>query len=201
MKDIPIRKIKTPQKELNISESISIRQVQDLLNGKDLTHELHRHDFFFMLALQKGKGIHEIDFIKYEVYDHSMFILRPGQVHKLNLHRDCTGFLMEFAPTFYQPNDKVSIQRLSRATKKSFCEVEAARHNKLLSLLSYIFNEFTVKQEGYIEVIKANLDIFFIEFIRQSSNPHDTSKKGSTYIQERFEEFMELTSTHVTTFI
>ena len=123
MKDIPIRKIKTPQKDLNISESISIRQVQDLLNGKDLTHELHRHDFFFILALQKGKGIHEIDFIKYEVYDHSMFILRPGQVHKLELHRDCTGFLMEFAPSFYQPKDKASNQRLSRATKKNFCEV------------------------------------------------------------------------------
>ncbi|MEO8116694.1 MAG: AraC family transcriptional regulator, partial [Bacteroidota bacterium] len=52
---------------------------------------------------------------------------------------------------------------------------------------------------GYIEVIKANLDIFFIEFIRQSSNPHSNAKSRSTYAQERFEEFIELISTHITT--
>ena len=48
-------------------------------------------------------------------------------------------------------------------------------------------------------MIKANLDIFFIEFIRQSSNPQGNAKSNSTYVQERFEEFVELTSTHITT--
>jgi len=188
------------QKELNFSEEISIRLVQDLLGGKDLVHELHRHDFFFILALQKGQGVHEIDFIKYDIYDNSIFILRPGQVHKLELQKDCTGYLMEFAPAFYQPNNNVSNQRLTRVTKKDFCEMEAARHSKLISLLSFIYNEFNEKQEGYMEVIKANLEIFFIEFIRQSKSPHGALKETSAYSQERLEDFLELLRTHITTY-
>jgi AraC family transcriptional regulator, transcriptional activator of pobA len=199
MKDIPIRKITTARKELTFSDSFSIRKVEDLLNGKDLIHQLHRHDFFFILALQKGKGIHEIDFVNYEVHDNAIFMLRPGQVHQLKLHKDSTGFLMEFAPSFYQPNDNVSHQRLNRASKKNFCEMEAARQQKLLSILLYIFNEFTEKQEGYIEVIKANLAIFFIEFIRQSRNPHGKSDTTNAYAQERLEDFLDLLRTHITT--
>ena len=76
--------------------------------------------------------------------------------------------------------------------------MEIARFNKLLSVLTYIFNEFTAKQEGYIEVVKANLEIFFVEFIRQGRNPCDVSKAASTYSQERLEDFLELLGTHLT---
>ncbi|MES1223026.1 MAG: helix-turn-helix transcriptional regulator [Bacteroidota bacterium] len=199
MKNIPIRKIKTPQKNPDLPESFSIRNVQDLLNGTDMVHELHRHDFFFILALQKGKGIHEIDFTPYNIHDNSIFILRPGQVHKLKLTANCTGFLMEFAPTFYHPNNTLANQRWSKAGNKNYCALETARFKKLLHILSYINSEFRAKQEGYIEVIKANLDIFFIEFIRQSKNLDDHSKKSYSYSQERFESFMELLSAHITT--
>jgi len=110
-----------------------------------------------------------------------------------------TGFLAEFDTAFYHPKDKLANQRLIKAGNKNFCAFEAERFKKLQDILTSIFNEYTLKQEGYIEVIKANLDIFFIEFIRQSSNPQGNPKTTSTYAQERFEEFMELTSTHITT--
>ncbi|MEO6549791.1 MAG: helix-turn-helix transcriptional regulator [Ferruginibacter sp.] len=199
MKDIPIRKINKAGKKWTFSESFNIRKVEELLNGKNLVHQLHRHDFFFILALNKGEGIHEIDFARYDVHDNSTFIIRPGQVHKLELQHDCTGFLMEFAPIFYQPTANLSTQRLNRASEKNLCEMEAARQQKLLSILLYIFNEFTEKSEGYIDVIKANLEIFFIEFIRQSRNTNGSSKEISPYSQERLEEFLNMLRTHVAT--
>jgi AraC-like DNA-binding protein len=66
--------------------------------------------------------------------------------------------------------------------------------------LTYIFQEYTSKQEGYREVIKANLDIFFIEFVRQSRNLQGTSHNVNLYSQERFEELLELLETHITDF-
>ena len=66
-------------------------------------------------------------------------------------------------------------------------------------MLAYIFNEYITKQDGYLDVIKAKLDIFFIEFIRQSLKPNEISKTGSNYSQQRFEEFMDLCFTHITT--
>jgi len=199
MKDIPIRKIHRSTKQQDASEIFTIRDVHNLLGGKDLVHALHRHDFFFILALQKGTGAHEIDFTRYEVSDNTVFILRPGQVHKLELQKDCTGFLIEFPPAFYHPNDHLANQRFIKAGNKNICELETAIFKKLLSVLTYIFNEFTSKQDGYTAVIKANLDIFFIELSRQSRKPRGDSKKNNSYTQERFEFFLEQLEKNITT--
>ncbi|MEO6136872.1 MAG: helix-turn-helix transcriptional regulator [Ginsengibacter sp.] len=198
MKKIPVRQIITPN-ETVVSGRFKIREVAGILDGKDLLQDLHRHDFFFILALQNGAGSHEIDFTPYEVQNNSIFILRPGQVHQLSLHANCTGFLAEFDTAFYHPKDKLANQRLVKAGNKNFCAFETERFKKLQDVLAYIFNEYLTKQVGYIDVIKANLDIFFIEFIRQSVNPNDTSRVGSNYSQERFEEFMDLCSAHINT--
>ncbi|MEO5777494.1 MAG: helix-turn-helix transcriptional regulator [Flavobacterium sp.] len=199
MKDIPIRKISTTLNEPAITGSFMIRAIGDILNGKDLVHNLHRHDFFFILAVQNGKGNHKIDFKDYKVQNNSIFILRPGQVHQLTLKADSIGFLAEFDAAFYLPKEKLANQRLIKAGNKGFCAFEADRFKKIQDILSHIFNEYALKQEGYIEVIKADLDIFFIEFMRQSDNPNGNSKSTGNYTQERFEEFITLTSANITT--
>lgn len=192
MKDIPVRHITTASTEPALSGRFKIREIGDLLAGKDLVHELHRHNFFFILALEKGAGTHEIDFTRYAVHDNSIFFLRPGQVHQLELKAGSTGFLLEFDTAFYHPAGKLPNQRLKRAGNKNVCAFEDGRFKKLISLLVYMYNEYTAKQEGYAEVIKANLDIFFIEYTRQSRNPEGGLKDASSYAQERLEDFLAL---------
>ena len=89
MKKIPVRQI-TIQDAAAVIGKFKIRAIADILDGKDLIHDLHRHDFFFLLALQNGNGKHEIDFTTYEVQHNSIFILRPGQVHQLHLKAGST---------------------------------------------------------------------------------------------------------------
>jgi AraC family transcriptional regulator, transcriptional activator of pobA len=197
MKAIPVRQISS--KEQNNAGRFSIRAIQQILQGKNLVHGLHKHDFFFVLALQQGKGIHEIDFIQYEAHDHTVFIIRPGQVHRLELSVGSTGFLMEFDRTFYQPKNTITDQRWKKATSKNHCEVDAGRFLKLHSILSSIMNEHSTKQEGYVEAIKANLDLFFIEYIRQSRNPGVTAENENGYIHDRFEHFVQLLEANIGT--
>jgi AraC-like DNA-binding protein len=199
MKKIPVRHITGTDKEIASPEQFNIRTVQDILNGKDLKHDLHRHDFFFILALQNGEGSHEIDFRSYNVINNSVFFLRPGQVHQLQLKAGSTGYLMEFNNEFYHPNDKLSIQRLRKASNKSYCELDVKRFEKIVAVLSYIFQEYMGREEGYLEMIKANLEIFFIEFVRQSPNPKSPSVNVNPYMQERLEEFLEHLDKHFTT--
>jgi AraC-like DNA-binding protein len=199
MKKIPIRKISSTHNELPSSERFNIRRIQDLIVGKDLKQDLHRHDFFFILLLQNGEGRHEIDFTSYNVLDNSVFFLRPGQVHQLELKAGSTGYLMEFNSEFYHPKDKFSIQQLRKASTKNYCQLHVNRSEKLVAVLTYIFHEYTGREEGYLEIIKANLAIFFIEFIRQSPNPKNPSSKSSPYTQERLEEFLELLEKNITT--
>ena len=197
MKKIPVRHITSTVKEQAFPASFSIRKVQDLLAGEDLFHDLHRHDFFFILVLQKGQGTHEIDFTAYTIFDNSVFFLRPGQVHQLQLKAGSTGYLMEFNTGFYHSTDQPSTQRLRKASNKDFYQLEVSRFEKLYAVLTYIFQEYTGREEGYQASIKANLDIFLIELIRQSQPPETYSKNSTAYTQERLEEFMELLEIHI----
>lgn len=198
MKNIPVRSINTNQTILVPTGKFSIRSIADVLKGDDLMHHMHRHDFYFILAIKKGSGVHEIDFERFDIEDYSIFFLRPGQVHQLELKAGCSGFLVEFDTTFYHPQDNVSVQRLKKATNKNICRFEAARFEKLLSTLGNIHEEFSKKEEGYIEAIKANLELFFIEYIRQSKNVKKVNEAVNDYTQERFEELKGLLDANIT---
>lgn len=195
MKNIPIRYIKATQKEPAFSGSFSIRDVRELLAGKDMIQELHRHDFFYILALKKGAGNHEIDFTACEVCDNSVFFMRPGQVHQLSLKAVSTGYLVAFKTDFYYSHDKVSSQLLRKASNMNSYYPDANSFKKLLSILTHIFQEYTDKQENYQDVIKANLGILFIELVRQHSK--SLSNNIVPYTQERLEEFLGLLDTHI----
>lgn len=91
MKNIPIRQINRTKTPSDPSEGFNIRNIRDLLAGNDMIHELHRHNFFFILVLEKGKGNHEIDFNLHKIRNNSVFFLRPGQVHRLKLNAESTN--------------------------------------------------------------------------------------------------------------
>nr|WP_294862282.1 AraC family transcriptional regulator [uncultured Fluviicola sp.] len=195
MKEIPVRQI--TDRIQNVDRRFSIRSLEAILDGKPMNDELHRHNYFFILALASGSGEHMIDFVDYEVRNRSVFILRPGQLHQLKLDKDCKGFLMQFDADFYSPETVSAKQRFRRVTSKNFCSPDPARFERLLDLLESIHHEYTHKEEGFFDLIKASLDIFFIESLRQSAAPGQKMNAELTYEQERFEEFRELLEAHV----
>ena len=196
METIPIRHITTALKEQSHIGRFSIRKILDILNGEDLQHDLHRHNFNFILLLDKGEGIHEIDFVPHTVTDKCVFLLRPGQVHQLQLKAGTTGYLLEFDTEFYHPADKFSAQRLRKASSKNFCQIEADRFDKLNVILSLIYDEYIGKEEGYKDAIKASLEIFYVELMRQSLNSKNANISVGSYTQERFDDFISLLETH-----
>ncbi|MBS1755530.1 MAG: helix-turn-helix domain-containing protein [Bacteroidetes bacterium] len=199
MKSIPVRHITSAQKELTNDGRFSIRKIESILNGNDLQHGLHRHDFFFVLLVQSGAGVHEIDFTPHPIKDKSVFFLRPGQVHQLQLKAGTQGYLMEFDTEFYHPSDTLSAQRLRKASNKNICEFEVNRFQKLSFILTNIFEECQNKQEGYKDAIRAALELFFIDYIRQSDNPASNASANNGYEMGRFEEFTELLEKNIAT--
>lgn len=193
MHKIPVRKIKEP----DVAASFNIRNIGALVSAKDMVQELHRHDFFFVLVLAKGAGEHIIDFISYPINNYSVFFMRPGQVHQLKLKKGSTGYLMEFNNEFYSPRETAGKLTLRIASNKNYYRLNSARFKKMVSLLDSIFQEYTVKQERYKEAIKAYLEIFLIEAVRQSQNTTKASKGANRYSQDRLEELLELLETNI----
>ena len=194
MKNIPIRHIVAAQKEPDFSGSFSIRDVRALVAGQDMVQELHRHDFFYVLALKKGAGSHDIDFVSYEVGDNVVFFMRPGQVHRLTLKAGSRGYLMAFKTGAYYPNDKGARLLLRKVSVQHHYCFDANGFKKLLAVLDHIFQEHADKQDGYQQVIRANLEIFLIGLARQQRK---SIPAGVTYAQDRLEALLALLETDI----
>lgn len=195
MDSIPIRRIGGTKKEPELFDSFGIRDIDRLLAGQDMVQELHRHDFFYILALQKGSGNHAIDFVSYPVRDHSIFLMRPGQVHQLVLDSGSVGYLMQFRNDFYGLRDKETSRLLRRAASVNCYHFETGEFQRVLAILDNIFREYTHQKEKYQDVITAQLAVFFIELVRrQKASQLDDA---NLYAHERLETFLEILETDI----
>lgn len=190
MKRIPIAEIPA---EDNNSEAngFSISKLDSSLLGRERVRGLHRHNFFFILLIESGRGSHEIDLIDYEVNDHMIFCLRPGQVHQLKLENETKGYVMRFNTNFYYPNDKSVVQKFRKASHNNLCPLDTERFERVYAIAKRIFKEFIEKEEGYTNIIKASLDMFFIELVRRCKREGLEVSYVDSYKQERLEEFFE----------
>lgn len=57
----------------------------------------HKHDFYFILFVEQGEGVHEIDFKRLAVQPHQIHFLRPHQVHYWKLSEDTKGYQLMFS--------------------------------------------------------------------------------------------------------
>jgi len=195
MEKIPVRQIK----DSFFEDRFSIRAIEPLVSKGDLIHELHRHDFYFVLFIKNGTGEHVMDFIRYEVGNYSVFFIRPGQVHQLKLKQGTSGFMLQFTSDFYAPRENPASVVLRKVSNINHCILSAERFEKIAFLLDAIFHEFTQKQDQYKEVVKASLGIIFIELLRQSSNPNKIANEAKLYAQERLEELQYLFEINIRT--
>lgn len=197
MKTIPLRFINTNPKALNEFENFSVRSVREFMAGNDLFQDTHRHDYFFILALLKGKGVHTIDFIPYKVNNQSIFIMRPGQVHQLMLKAGSEGYLIQFKKDFYLTNEKESRLLLRKSSSKNIIQPDHKTFNKLYTIITEIFIESKNRNEKYAEVIKASFSILFIELVRIKQKYETETDKTVEKNQDRLDDFMELLDEHI----
>ncbi len=191
MKSIPIRTIQSTQIEPDPSKSFSIKKVGGLQEYQDRIQELHRHDFFYLLSLEKGDGTHSIDFKEYKVTDNSIYFMRPGQVHEHTLNAGSTGFLMAFQPGFYPYlKDPEHKKGLRQASQTNYYKFSIDDFHFLKSILVNIFIEFEKQTKHYEEVIRSFLNILFTSINRIGNS----EKLGTGYslFSKRLEVLFEL---------
>ena len=88
MNSISVLHIDLFQSGKNTSDFYFNTMKDHLVSSHKHIEKPHRHDFYVTVLFTKGKGIHEIDFQKYEVSEGSIFFLSPGQVHSWELSED-----------------------------------------------------------------------------------------------------------------
>ena len=66
----------------------------------------HCHKFDELLFFKKGGGIHEIDFIKYDIGDFSVHFIKAGIIHFLQRDCESSGFTIAFDSHCLETNKK-----------------------------------------------------------------------------------------------
>ncbi len=193
--NIPIKKINADNNAYAFHERFFIQDVHAKLNGETMIELLHRHNFFFILVLQKGIGHHEIDFRSYSVTNYSLYFIKPGQVHQLTLQPESKGYLLYFSADSYYANNKSLNQLLNKVSNQNFYQLDLHFFEKIFPLLDAIYDEYINRNKGYEEIIRANLNILFTKLTRNHDNKN--TNETDKYTQERLEEFLQLLEKHI----
>ncbi|MBI3218774.1 MAG: helix-turn-helix domain-containing protein [Bacteroidetes bacterium] len=162
MKHIPVRHI-APNHEPAMVGNMSIRELGPLVSKQNLTQELHRHDFYLLIAIERGTGTHEIDFVPHRIRNYSVFFLHPGQVHQINLKKGSSGFIMQFTAGVYR--QQTTPMQLFQQTHFIY---NAQSYQKIHALLTSLFDEYQKKASRFEEVIQSYLHILITELIRST---------------------------------
>ncbi|PKH52259.1 AraC family transcriptional regulator [Tenacibaculum sp. Bg11-29] len=195
MQEITIRKIK----ESHFPASFDIINLGDLLVDINMEEGLHRHDFFFLMVLEEASGKHHIDFNSFSIASNTIFFIRPGQVHELILEQGSKGYLITFDANFYSFSSNQEKEVFRKVIQHNYYNFDNEKFEAVLSIFKYIFNEFTQKKTGYKEVIKANLNVLFIELMRDIMKNNTQKKQNDPYEQELLEKFVQLLESKICT--
>lgn len=102
-----MNKVKTYHSVNSEKENLSfgISKMEDIYTKrKGKVDDPHRHNFYTVLIIKKAKGSHNIDFNTYELSNHQIFFVAPGQVHQLIEEEKSEGYAMTFSNQFLVEN-------------------------------------------------------------------------------------------------
>ena len=64
----------------------------------------HRHDYYTIIFIEKGEGIHYIDFTEYQIEDRTIYFILPGQMHQVVFTSEPKGWVITFTEEFLIAN-------------------------------------------------------------------------------------------------
>ncbi|WP_298475884.1 helix-turn-helix transcriptional regulator [uncultured Maribacter sp.] len=193
-KQIPIVHIDQEWPMKFVIRKSTIVDFQDLPVSKP-----HRHNFYYLLFVQKGTGSHNIDFNAYPIAENTFFFLKPGQVHQVQFTSPAQGYLIQFNREFYNSAKEQSNMLIRKLGRKSHYVFSKKGFEELEKILNTILREYNEKAFNYRYSIKSYVDILFTEIIRHGYNKISNMDSENLYHQERFEELMEKVEISFTT--
>ena len=102
MKNIKTYKAVLPD---NNAISFDIKRMENIYEKAEGEADApHRHDYYVVLLVKNAKGKHIIDFNEFDLRDHQIYFISPGQVHQIKEAEKSFGFAITFSPQFMMEN-------------------------------------------------------------------------------------------------
>ena len=185
----------------NAKESIEgnppfeIHSLQWLYKNKEGIFNKPRSNNRFEIAwITKGSGTHYIDFQKTPVEDNSLFFVKPGQVHQLDLTGEFEGYLISFSESFLSIEDQESNSSYHTSLFKLFATARSINvlndFVDMKNIAERMINEYDGHNLFRAEILRRYFKILLIYITRQLEGKFETVRP--TRKMEIVQQFMGL---------
>jgi AraC family transcriptional activator of pobA len=152
----------------------------------------HKHDFFHIVVVMTGSGWHEIDFKRHQVYDGSVFIVKPGQVHAWNLSPDIQGYIIEFYRESLDANVPISTDLTNQIlVSKDAIVMKEDELSQLTCNSDEMYSEILQEKDLYDISLQAYLTGVLVDLVRVLGNDHP-NKFISQGLAENFQQLVNI---------
>ncbi len=170
--------------------------IYDLTGGQaDLPH---RHAYYTVIWILKGKGRHHIDFCDYTIKPGQLYFVRPNQVHQLILKERPKGFAILFTQEFLVNNgirtSFISDLSINNEAGENPPLLLGESNQNLLGYVRQMLSHYKGNQPFKYEALGAFLKLFLIGAHEQcTANPSvdKVGQAGSALLVNQFKETVE----------
>lgn len=174
-------KILYPIEALGVEDAfageIRVERLSDRLKPK--VDFPHRHDFYQLTFVTKGKGWHEIDFEKHKINGRQIFFMKPGQVHSWVFAKGAQGYVIEFTRESLPSISAKSLFLLKQmpAIQDALIFKKENQWREFAAICTLMIKEFENKSEYFEVSLEGLLQSLLVSLLRSSENvaQHNTS--------------------------
>lgn len=170
-----------------------IQRLKDHVKEHAFVGRPHKHDFYLILFVEKGRGVHTIDFVQYPVKAKSIFLMTPGQVHNWKLSEDVDGFIIFFTRAFYEMqlshNSLLEFPFYHSLTATPV--IRPTTDQSLNFSMLRMFEEYGKTETPDLRMLRAYLDVFLLESAKSYDVSYRAVTHGNTFKLRKLEQLID----------
>lgn len=150
----------------------------------------HRHDFYQLTFVTKGKGWHDIDFTKHKINNRQIFFMKPSQVHAWAFAKGAEGIVIEFTRESLPAISAKSLFLLKQvpAIEDAIKFKSESQWSDFLDICELMLKEFNAQKPQFEACLEGLLQNLLVQLARVSTSvaQHNTSS-----VVERFQKLVD----------
>lgn len=147
-----------------------VRVLDEHIKDNTFINTPHGHDFYLVLLVTHGSGIHNIDFNEYKIEPGSMFILSPGQMHYWEMSKDINGYILFFTKEYFLldfTHDRLTRLPFFKSTfNEPYLKLNEAEVEFVSKSYQKIIYEYSDRKLQYHDMIRLYLNAMLIQLAR-----------------------------------
>lgn len=184
------------QNSQNPQAGFDIIKLEELHGKKDLDHspyDLHLVEFYIMILIEEGEGVHTIDFTDYTYKKGTLLTIRKDQIHKFHKNNQVKGTLLlftdEFLVSYLEKLEALkTLQLFNEFLGVPKIQLSKTELTEFSNLINRIKNEYHQLNDDYsLGIIRSELHIIIAKLFRIKSNNNEIINN-----RKYLSEFIEL---------